>query len=37
MPAAWRATVLEGKIKVWQAYADWSEGMRVIERETKNG
>jgi len=37
MPAAWRATVSEGKIKVWQVYADWSEGMKVIERETQNG
>jgi ketosteroid isomerase-like protein len=37
MPAAWRATVSEGKIKVWQVYADWSEGMKVIERESKNG
>jgi len=34
MPAAWRAIVLAGKIQVWQVYADWSEGMRVIERET---
>jgi len=37
MPAAWRATVSEGKIKVWQVYADWSKGMKVIERETQNG
>jgi ketosteroid isomerase-like protein len=37
MPAAWRATVSEGKIKVWQVYADWSEGVKVIERETQNG
>jgi ketosteroid isomerase-like protein len=36
MPAAWRATVSEGKIKVWQVYADWSEGVKVIERETQN-
>jgi ketosteroid isomerase-like protein len=36
MPAAWRATVSEGKIKLWQVYADWSEGMKVIERETQN-
>ena len=37
MPTAWRATVSEGKIKVWQVYADWSEGVKVIERETKDG
>ena len=37
MPAAWRATVSEEKIKVWQVYADWSEGVKVIERETQNG
>lgn len=37
MPAAWRATVSDGKMKVWQVYADWSEGVKVIERETQNG
>ena len=37
MPAAWRATVSAGKIKVWQVYADWSEGVKIIERETQNG
>jgi ketosteroid isomerase-like protein len=36
MPAAWRVIVSEGKIKVWQVYADWSEGMKIIERETRN-
>jgi len=36
-PTAWRATVSEGKIRVWQVYADWSEGMKVIERESQNG
>jgi ketosteroid isomerase-like protein len=36
MPAAWKATVSKGKIKVWQVYADWSEGVKVIERETHN-
>jgi len=37
MPAAWRATVAEGKIKVWQVYADWSEGVKIIERENQKG
>jgi hypothetical protein len=37
MPAAWKAVVRDGKIRLWQVYADWSEGLKIIERETRNG
>ena len=33
MPAAWKAVVEHGLVKQWQVYADWSEGMKIIERE----
>ncbi len=33
MPAAWRAIVENGKVKVWQVYADWTEGSRIIEED----
>jgi len=35
MPAAWRAIVENGKIKVWQVYADWTEGSRIIDEDEK--
>jgi uncharacterized protein (TIGR02246 family) len=37
MPAAWRARVEDGKIKLWQVYADWTEGMKTIERDKETG
>ncbi len=30
-PAAWKATVENGKIKVWQVYADYTETWKVIK------
>jgi len=33
MPAAWKALVADGKIKLWQVYADWTEGYRIIEED----
>lgn len=36
MPAAWQAIVKNGKIKYWQVYADWTEGYKIIEEDTKN-
>jgi ketosteroid isomerase-like protein len=30
MPAAWRVVVENGLVKLWQVYADWTEGQRVI-------
>jgi len=35
MPAAWKAVIEQGKVKQWQVYADWTEGMKIIERESK--
>lgn len=35
MPAAWRAVVEDGKIKFWQVYADWTEGMRIIKEDSE--
>ena len=37
MPAAWRAVVENGKVKVWQVYADWTEGSRIIGEDTAVG
>jgi hypothetical protein len=35
MPAAWRAIIKDGKVKLWQVYADWTEGMKIIEEDKK--
>jgi ketosteroid isomerase-like protein len=37
MPAAWRAIIKDGKVKLWQVYADWTEGMKIIEEDQKFG
>ena len=37
MPAAWKANVADGKVKLWQVYCDWTEGMRIIEEDKKSG
>jgi ketosteroid isomerase-like protein len=37
MPAAWKAVVEDGKIKLWQVYADWTEGHKIIETDNKVG
>ena len=37
MPAAWRAIIQDGKVKLWQVYADWTEGMKIIEEDQKSG
>jgi len=37
MPAAWKALVENGKIKLWQVYADWTEGCRIIEGDKEAG
>jgi ketosteroid isomerase-like protein len=33
MPAAWKAVVAKGKVKLWQVYADWTEGRRIINED----
>jgi len=33
MPAAWRTEVVNGKIRFWKVYADWSEGLKIIEED----
>lgn len=35
MPAAWRADVADGKIRLWQIYADWSEARRIIDEDER--
>jgi limonene-1,2-epoxide hydrolase len=35
MPAAWKAVVEQGKVKLWQVYADWTEGSRIIAEDEK--
>ena len=37
MPAAWKAVVENGKIKLWQVYADWTEGCRIIDEDKEMG
>ena len=37
MPAAWRAVVENGKVKRWQVYADWTEGIRIIAEDKEVG
>ena len=37
MPAAWKAIVKSGKIKVWQVYADWTEGCKIIDEDKEKG
>jgi ketosteroid isomerase-like protein len=37
MPAAWRAVVQDGKVKRWQVYADWTEGIRTIAEDNAVG
>jgi len=37
MPAAWRASVENGKIKLWQVYADWTQGCKTIEEGKGTG
>ena len=33
MPAAWKGVVENGKIKFWQVYADWTEGLKIIDED----
>ena len=35
IPAAWRAIIKDAKVKLWQVYADWTEGMKIIEKDKK--
>jgi limonene-1,2-epoxide hydrolase len=37
MPAAWRAGVENGKVKLWQVYSDWTEGVKTIEKDRESG
>ena len=37
MPAAWKATVAAGQVRLWQVYCDWSEGLRIIEEDRASG
>ena len=36
MPAAWKAVVRNGKVKLWQVYADWTDGCRIMEEDRKS-
>jgi ketosteroid isomerase-like protein len=35
MPAGWKAVVENGQIKSWQVYADWTEGVKIMEQDQK--
>ena len=30
-PAAWRVEVIDGKVKTWQVYADYTETWKIVE------
>jgi len=36
MPAAWRAVAKDGRIELWQVFADWTEGVRIMEEDAKS-
>ena len=36
MPAAWKAVVENGRIKFWQVYADWTEGLKIIDEDQRD-
>ena len=35
MPAAWRAEVEKGRVRLWQVYADWTAGWKIIEEDQR--
>lgn len=35
--AAWKAIVENNKIKIWQVYADWTDAMKIIEKDQNAG
>ena len=37
MPAAWKAVVENGKVRLWQVYTDWTEGVRIIDEDKRIG
>ena len=37
MPCAWKAVIADDKVKLWEVYADWTEGMKIVERESGPG
>ena len=37
MPAAWKAVVQNGKIRLWQVYTDWTEGCKIIDEDKEMG
>jgi hypothetical protein len=37
MTAAWRAAIRDGRVRLWQVYADWTEGLRIIDEDSRSG
>jgi ketosteroid isomerase-like protein len=37
MPAAWKAVIENGRVKLWQVYADWTTGWKTIEEDKASG
>jgi hypothetical protein len=35
MPAAWRVVVENGKIRLWQVYADWTAASQIIAADRR--
>ena len=37
MAAAWRAVIERDRVRLWQVYADWTEGLRIINEDSRSG
>jgi uncharacterized protein (TIGR02246 family) len=37
MSAAWKVLVENGQIKLWQVYADWTQGSKIMEEDERAG
>jgi ketosteroid isomerase-like protein len=36
MPAAWKAVIDNRRIRLWQVYADWTEGTRIMNEDEES-
>jgi limonene-1,2-epoxide hydrolase len=37
MTGAWRAVIQGGRIRLWQVYADWTQGLKIIDEDNRSG
>jgi ketosteroid isomerase-like protein len=36
MAAAWKAVIQGDRVRLWQVYADWTEGLRIINEDSRS-